>query len=170
MPTTTYVALTSRTEMENVFTVQGVEYRTNPFSDEPNCVRILNYFIQMASVRVLTYIGQRYATGTLQNHPQARFLATWIACYYLSQRAGNPSLFHARYEEAMQELVDIRDGIMPLLDADTRWDMVPTLSNMEHDPRYSDRTLRVDPETSTGNGGTVTQERSDPPFGGYYVT
>jgi len=170
MTTTTYQALTSRQEMENVWTMQGIELRTNPFSDEPRCVQVLNYFIQMASVTVLKYVAQRYETSTLRVHPQARFLATWITCYYLSQRAGNPSLFHARYEEAMQELTDIRDGIMPLLDANTRWDMVPTLSNMEHDPRYSDRTLRVDPETSTGNGGTVTQERSDPPFGGYYVT
>lgn len=170
MTTTTFQALTSRQEMENVFTVQGVEFRTNPFSDEPRCVQVINYFIQMASVKVLSYIGQRYEVATLRIHPQARFLATWIACYYLSQRAGNPSLFHARYEEAMQELVEIRDGIMPLLDANTRWDMVPTMSNMEHDPRYSDQTLRVDPETSTGNGGTVPRIMSDPPFGGYYST
>jgi len=166
MPTVTqYTPLTTREEMEFVYSLQGVETK---IFHEAKCVRILNWFIQQATVRVLTYLKQRYDTTTLNVHPVPRGYATWIACYYLSQRSGNPSLFYSRYEETMDELQRISTGELPLLDANTSYDFVPSMSNMEHDPRYRDRTLRVDPETSTQQGGTRPQETSESGLPGVY--
>lgn len=151
------VRLTTRKEMENLFSIMGIDLRLD---EMPNCKAVLDFFILDASSQVGLYIGQRYTLTDLSTNDFVRSITTWIACYRLSARKGNPTLFAGRYQEILEQLEQIKNGELPL-DAATRWDMVPTLSNIEHDPRFRDRTSRVDQETSTGLGGTRPQELSD---------
>ena len=156
-----YTPLTTEEEIKMLFSDSGVDLRLLSAGDAS---ATLDWFIKDATTTVTMYAGQRYEVSTLATDNYIRIAATWIAAYRLSQREGNPSLFHVRYQEIMVELEQIRDGILPLIDANTRWDMVPSISNIVHDPRHRSQTLRVDRDTSTAIGGTRPQDVADNPF------
>ena len=157
--------LTSRKEMEHLFTALGIEFRVD---QGPKGKLMLDFYINDASSTILAYAGQRYSAADLATSDFIKVRAAWLACYRLSQVGGNPSLFYGRYGEIMEELKNIQNGNLPLPDLSTTYNMVPTLSNIEHDPRYRDRTRRVDTETSTSVGGTRTQETSESPYYGMW--
>jgi len=138
---------TTRPEMEKLFSAMGVEFR---LEDADDCDEVLNFFIDDATQLVLQYAGQLYSSTDMNTSTWVRIRCTYIACYFLSQRLGNPSLFFSRYEQILDELQRVQQQLLPIPELATSQDMVPCMSNIEHDPRYRERTLRVEPETSTG--------------------
>jgi phage gp36-like protein len=164
------IQLTTRKEMARLFKGQGLSFRTD--LEDGDCEEMLGMYIDDATSTVLSYLGQRYESLPLSQSPWVRIRATWLACYYFSQTGGSPSLFYGRYQAIMDDLKAAKDGSLPILDNNgdplpTRWDMVPSMSNINHDPRYRAQTRRVDPDTSTPDmGGTRERIISDiPGFG-----
>jgi len=142
---------TSRAEMERLYSPRGLEYRAGTGFD---CQTTLNWYIDDASATIDAYAGQIYAKADLATSTWIRVRATWIACYRLSQIEGNASQFIGRYDEAMDELRQVKDGLLPVPDLSTSIDVVPSMSNIDHDPRHRYATLRVQPETSTAVNGS----------------
>jgi hypothetical protein len=138
---------TSKVEMQRLFSACGVNYRMDD-ADDPEDT--LAFFIDDASSTVDMYAGQIYNQSDLNTSQWVRIRATWLACYLLSQRMGNPSLFFNRYDQILQELQKVQQQQLPIPGLATSVDMVPTMSNLEHDPRYREKTLRVESEVSTG--------------------
>jgi len=151
------VRFTTRAEMNKLFSRMGVEVRAGL---EGDCNDNLDFYIDDATQELRQYIGQLYADADLNTSLWVRIRCTWVACYRLSQMGGNPSLFRGRYDQILAELTSVRDGLLPIPDLATARDHVPSMSNIEHDPRYREATLRVEPNTSTGMGGTRIQEIS----------
>lgn len=141
---------TSRSEIEKLFGVQGVEIRLD---DVPDCDSVLDFYIDDATLIVKQHAGQIYAEADLATSKWVKIRATWIACYYLSQRFGNPSLFYGRFEVIMRELMDVQQGLLPIPELATSIDIVPAMSNIDHDPRARYRTLTVQKDTSTAVNG-----------------
>lgn len=138
---------TSKAEMQRLFSACGVNYRMDD-ADDPEDT--LDFYIDDATSTMQMYAGQIYDMTSLNTSKWVRIRTTWIACYRLSQRMGNPSLFFNRYDEILQELQKVQLQQLPIPELATSVDMVPTMSNVEHDPRYREKTLRVESEVSTG--------------------
>lgn len=138
---------TTKAEMSKLFSACGVDYRIEDESDPESS---LEFFIDDASVMIDMYAGQIYSSSDMVNSKWVRIRATWMACYFLSQKNGNASLFFNRYDQILQELQKVQQQQLPIPGLATSVDMVPTLSNIEHDPRYREATLRVEPQVSTG--------------------
>lgn len=153
---------TSYAEMAHLFKRIGLEFR---IGTEVDCEDTLNFYIDDVTSTIDAYAGQLYSSADLNTSTWVRTRATWLACYRLSQIGGEPSLFYARYEEIMAELQKVLDNILPIPGLAASIDMVPSMSNIDHDPRYFKATRRVDPETSTPNtGGTRPREVSFNPW------
>lgn len=147
MPQTQY---TTRADMELLFTRLGVNLRTARYGDSTDAI---DFFIDDASTTIDQYASQWYYPADLATSRWVKIRATWMACYLLSQVAGNPSLFYTRYDLIMQELDKVQQGLLPIPELNTRADMVPSMGNIEHDPRFREKTLRVETEVSTGENG-----------------
>jgi len=77
--------------------------------------------------------------------------ATYIACYFLSFRRGNPTLFQYQYEEALKELEEARDNLI-FLDVPQTSGVRPLAYNILHDNRFNITPIRVIPATSSRMG------------------
>ena len=101
--------LTSKEEMERVFSIDGV---TNHVEDltGTDFEAVIDELIIRASETVLQYLRGRFDITAMDNSMWVRMKATYIACYYLSVRQGNPSLYGDLYAEAMMDLAAARDG------------------------------------------------------------
>lgn len=154
---------TSRAEMAYLFRAQGIPNRLGEDGFDQD--DILNWYIDDASSSIGIYLEQRYLPADLATSPWVRIRATWWACFLLSQMGGDPSLFSRRVEEIKEEVKLVANGTLPLAGLATRADFVPSMSNIEHDPRYFDATRRVDQTTSTpSTGGTRPRDLSDQPM------
>lgn len=142
---------TTRAEMALLFGRSGVNLRV---ADYDSADDILDFIIDDATSTIDQYASQLYAVADLTTSTWVRIRCTWIACYLLSQRLGNPSLFYSRYEQIINELQEVRDGLLPIPLLSTTEDMVPSMSNIEHDPRFREKTLRVEREVSTGDSSS----------------
>lgn len=105
------IKLTSRQEIEEIFSVDGV---TNHLDTDSEFMseQILNTIIERATQRCLLYLRTHYREEDLENNVWVREQATYIACYHLSIRAGNPSLYTDAYMSALMELEQVRDGLL----------------------------------------------------------
>lgn len=162
---TTY-KFTTRDEMIRLFKRVGIEFRVNdaPFDDT-----ILDFYIDDATSQIQQQLIGLYNNADLNTSPWVRVRATWMACYFLSQAGGNPALFYGRYEAILKELENVRNNMLPIPGENgepipARYESLPALSNIEHDPRYMDATRREDPETSVPqSGGTRPRNFTDLP-------
>jgi hypothetical protein len=73
---------------------------------------MINEIVIRATETVLQFLRGRYVVSDMANSYWVRMKATFIACYYLSLRQGNPSLYGDQYQEAMLDLAMARDGII----------------------------------------------------------
>lgn len=135
--------LTSEQEIINVFSSDGV---TNHLENLTNYSVHLNEVINRASAKVFLYLRGMFNTEAMTNNVWVREKATYIACYLISIRSGNPSLYGALYEESLIELAQVRAGqLNPGLPRDTQIVMqTPMLDNRGYRPG-----LRTIPEAST---------------------
>jgi hypothetical protein len=101
--------LTSKSEIEEVFSAEGLEnHLADLINNEPYMTRV----ISQSSERVYMYLRTQYDESQIEINVIARQIATYIACYNISIRAGNPSLYADAYAQGLIDLEQIRDGIL----------------------------------------------------------
>jgi len=100
---------TSLPEIQRVFSVEGVD---NHSEDALGDNTVINEIIYRATETVLQFLRGRFAETDMKDSYWVRMKATYIACYYLSIRQGNPSLYGDMYNEAMLDLAQARDGLI----------------------------------------------------------
>lgn len=103
------VQLTSLLEIQNVFSSDGVENHLEDLIDNPSA---LDTIINQASERVFLYLRTKFAETDVAVNVWAREQATYIACYLISIRRGNPSLYTDMYAQALIDLEHVRDGML----------------------------------------------------------
>jgi hypothetical protein len=135
--------LTSEQEIINVFSTDGV---ANHLENLNNYGVHMNEVINRASAKVLLYLRGMFDIQAMVSNVWVREKATYIACYLISIRSGNPSLYGAMYEESLIELAQVRAGqLNPGLPRDAQIVMqTPMLDNRGYRPG-----LRTVPEAST---------------------
>lgn len=154
---TPVTALTSADEIQRVFSVDGVQGHTD---DVMTSAPILSEIIQRASETVLQYLRVIYDPEDLSQSFWARSKATYIACYLLSIRMGNPALYQDQYEMALLDLDQARMGTINIgLPATTR--VVVQTQTVD---RRAFHQLRVNSKRSTHTYGN---QRLQAQFYGY---
>jgi hypothetical protein len=137
-------ALTSRAEIERLFSTSGVDFRVDDLSvaDQTN---MFNSIIGYATDTVAAYTLHRYNTTDLMTSRWVRDRATFIGAWMLSRRRGNPGQYTAEYEMALADLEKVLNGRPPLMipGVPVRAADVPTVSSYRVDDRYRYDKLRV---------------------------
>lgn len=100
---------TSLSEIQRVFSIEGVN---NHSEDVLGDSTVINELIYRATETVLQFLRGRFDQSDMASSYWVRMKATYIACYYLSIRQGNPSLYGELYNEAMLDLAQARDGLI----------------------------------------------------------
>ena len=100
---------TSLEEIERVYSEAGVANHSEDYADN---TEVIDEIIMRATETVLQFLRGRYSESGMINSYWVRMKATFIACYYLSVRQGNPSLYGDLYAESMLDLAQARDGII----------------------------------------------------------
>lgn len=100
--------LTSRREMEKIFSVEGVDNHSEDWPDDDAVV----YVMEQATEEVLQFLRGKFDFEDMVNSRWVRIKATYIACHLLSIRQGNHSLYAAMNDKAMLDLIDARDGVI----------------------------------------------------------
>jgi hypothetical protein len=108
------------------------------------------------------YAESYYDPTDMVNSRWVRTRASWVGCYLLSQRRGNPSLFADRFEIIIDELQRVYRGDLIIPRLPTREDMTPAMSNVVIDDRFRVHKIRVHPTISTG--GTSGKQDLSPRF------
>ena len=150
---------TSEAEIKRILSNSGFDLRLDDLSNDLDTVTDL---INEASDLVNFYCGLHYDESDLETSTLVRRWATWIACYLLSQRRGNPAIFSDRMGEvlALLEEVSRHDRVIPRLP--TRENLTPAMSNVHIDDKFRTHKIRVHPTISTG--GTYGQQDLSPRF------
>jgi hypothetical protein len=102
-------ALTSVAEINSVFSSEGVDNHIDDSTDE---LTLKGQIIGQASARVMLYLRSQYAIEDCMTNVWVREQATYIACYLISIRRGNPSLYTDMYAQALIDLEQVRDGML----------------------------------------------------------
>lgn len=137
---------TSRKEMEELHSEQGLNMAMDDQSDDDD---VLDTLIQRATGRVNQHLNKVFDSVDLQNSQRVREIATIIACYLLSVRRGNPSLYMELYLEAMEDLRDIASGELYLAELPRSSGSPINMQNISSDNRYPFTPMRVDPISAT---------------------
>ena len=74
----------------------------------------LTEILQRATSRVLEYLYPKWTIESIVDVPRIRELSTYIACYLITKRRGNDPLYEAEYIEALDVLLQYRDGLLSL--------------------------------------------------------
>lgn len=135
-------ALTSVEEINAVFSEDGVDNHLEDALDE---LSVKGRIILQASARVMLYLRSQFNFEDCQNNVWVREQATYIACYLISIRRGNPSLYTDLYAQALIDLEQARDGhIDPGIPSRSRaFLQTPMMDSRLHHPK------RVLPNAST---------------------
>jgi len=152
-------AYTSEAEIKRVISTSGFDLRVDDLADTLDAITDI---VEEATDMVNFYCGLHYNESDLETSPLVRRWTTWVACYLLSQRRGNPAIFADRMGEvlALLEEVSRHDRIIPRLP--TREDLTPAMSNVHIDDKFRTHKIRVHPTISTG--GTYGKQDLSPRF------
>lgn len=139
-------AFTSIEEIRRIFSIEGVDLHLDDLDDQEETY--ITELCSQATSRILTYLGGRYDFNDLSSHPRIREIATYIACWKISHRRGNPSLYIAQYEEALLELERFRDGTL-FLDLPTTYGARAVMQTPVIDNRFVYTGNRINPRSSS---------------------
>lgn len=106
--------------------------------------------IALATDEVNVYCLYWYTEADLADSLWVRNWATWMACYHLTQRKGEPAKFENEYNKAIGYFERIRNGELQIPRLPQRADLAPCHSNYVIDSRFTKAQSRVQRETSTG--------------------
>ena len=153
----------SQDEMDNLLSAAGLDLRLD---DTIEITEIINESVSYATGTIDSYALQFYVETDMENSHWVRRRATIIACWYFSQRRGNPPLYEEMVNQIMEELKLIaqRKLIIPRLPG--RFNRGPTVSNyVVDDLRHFQNKCRVQKSISTGdnyNGELIAAEPPTP--------
>jgi len=158
---------TTREEIETIFGKRGVSSHIDdqdlgnvPYDDaEQETDDIWDGIVVDATDEINIYCLNWYASADMKNNKWVRRQASYLGCYYLSIRRGDPGQYAARREEILLSLQKIANGQMQIPRLATRGDLTPGSSNYTVDDRYRINKIRVQPSIS--QGGTYTNEDLD---------
>lgn len=162
-------ALTSREEIERIFSSIGVDLRVDDAATPTEEDNIMDEIIDWASETIASYTLLHYDTSVLVESAWTRRRATILACYYLSQRRGNPGQFVAEAKRTMDDLQLVADHKIIIPDAIVAAADVPAISSFRVDDRYNVNKQRVVKTQSTKP--YAGQQLYDLPYfaGGEYI-
>ena len=159
MPTAPTYAYTNRSWMESLLSIDGVSLRTDDDGDGALNAResayLMDQAINVATERVNGYLIKRYNPVDLVTSYEVWDWTTLFACRWLCHRRGNPipESTQLLYDEALEALKEVRSGKRDIANAAPADEEFPVYSNMELDPRYWLRKLRVQRGVSSSDRG-----------------
>lgn len=103
-------ALTSKEEIVRTFSLEGVLNHTEDWDSSDDSV--INEIIYRSSEEALQFLRGQFDIEDIKRSYWVRMKVTYIACYYLSKRQGNASLYGDEFNRAMLDLTDARDGLL----------------------------------------------------------
>jgi len=133
---------TSLTEMERVFSESGIDLRSDDFIGSEYSDLIVS-IINSATVRVKTILNKLYDDVDIYENIRVREIATYIACYLLSIRRGNDSLYLGEMLQGMDDLQDMVDGDL-FIDAPRKSEISVNILNFTTDNRNPHFPIKVD--------------------------
>lgn len=137
---------TTEEEMQRLFSEVGVQMHSDDFVDNSE---VLYEIIERATGRVKQILNKGFDDSVLHQSPRIREIATIVACYLLSVRRGNPSLYAEMYIEAMADLESIANGDQYLSELPRSSNTLVVFQNVSSDNRFPWTPIRVDWLTST---------------------
>lgn len=142
---------TSQNEIERILSNSGVQLRIRDL----NGTNSSDYWAELiaeATDVVNQWVDGFYDYDDLADNQWVRRHATWIALTLLCRRRANPvpDSILERYEEVLEDLRNVKMGVIQIPRLPTRSDMTPAMSNLRVDDRYYSRKLRVNPSISAG--------------------
>lgn len=152
MPESLTYKFTTKCEIDRIMSIPS---REDYSEDDPDSLttdpdEVINDAIVQATDEVNTYCLRYYSEASLANNSYIRRIATWIACYLLTQRKGEQGRYEGQYAKAIEWLQKVHDGAMQVPRLAQKSDLVPCHSNFVIDERFSKAKIRVQNETSTG--------------------
>ena len=147
MPTALSTLYCDQTDLESLFSTEGVELRLDDNGDgsvsAAELLRLTTQARNYATARVNMYCLTRYAVADLATSWVVNEWATYLACHWLSRRRGNPGLFKDEAKQVMEELKAVKGGQLDLADLAERNPGWPTWSNARVDISYPQKRIRV---------------------------
>lgn len=137
-------------EISRIFSSDGVDLRLDDITNIDDNTLAVEETIDDATNLIYQYTWLIYDVNDLAGSKWVRRRATYISCYLLSIRRGNPGQYIDRYNSILEELKLImsRDLYIPGLNINTT--PTPTLSNQIVDNRGMGPVLRNTPGNSVG--------------------
>lgn len=121
----TGVSLTSRAEIERMFSYKGVSLHLDDLdSDDDNydpnthadatVDNFISEVVQRATSRVMEYLHPRYEADDVETVPSVREITTILACHDLTRRRGNEPVYEHDVADGYDRLEQYRDGTLYL--------------------------------------------------------
>jgi phage gp36-like protein len=133
---------TSWTEIAQLYSTTGQSAITSDVTGG-DLTSVQTDTIASATDEVLMHLGMEYNQEDMYTSSIVRRICTTIACYFLSQRRANPSLFQTRYDNAVSRLQSLRDGTLSLPGVRRLKDSLPSMSNYNFGGRHPINKIRT---------------------------
>jgi hypothetical protein len=135
------ILFTSDEEMDRQLSNAGTEWHVDDLSDDAD-VRL--EIKERATGTAKAKLNKLYADSDLANSPWVRHRVTIIACYYLSIRRGNVSIYESAYFEALADFDKLIDGEYYLAELPVTTSQPILVQNYRTDNRFPYTPVRVD--------------------------
>ncbi len=158
---------TSQAEIERYWSKRAAALHVNDFDDdevpdfdnEQFQTDVWEEIVTGATDEANFYLLRFHQAADLANNRWVRTRATWIGCYLLSLRRGDPGYYTTLYERAIGDFQRV-DETHPVPRLGLKTEFTPAMSNIRIDDRFRVAKERVEPMISTG--GTSGRQHLDP--------
>jgi hypothetical protein len=151
--------LTSEEEVITTYSDLGQEFASDDLHDDKN---MMTELCNRATGFVLQYLSKIFDAFYLARSPRIRHIATIVACYYLSIRRGNPSLYDEQYLEAIADLEAIASGELFLAELPRSNSSPVIMQNVSTDNRFPFTPVKVDRISASKMTGKESVSRLSP--------
>ena len=135
------ILLTSNEEMDRQLSTTGTEWHVDDQSDDSD-VRLET--CERATGTAKAKLNKLFADIDLANSPWVRHRVTIIACYYLSIRRGNVSIYESMHFEALSDFDKLIDGEYYLSELPISNSPPLLVQNYRIDNRFPFTPVRID--------------------------
>jgi len=153
---------TSQAEISRIVSTDAADAFTDDIDDSTSESELWDEIRAEATDMVNYYLAAWYDESDMVANSWIRRQATWLGCFLLSQRRGDPGKYHARSEQIIDMLERISTGRKQVPRLPQKADLTPSLSNYRVDDRFYIAKIRVQPTISSG--GTSGRQHMDPMF------
>ncbi len=150
--------LSSRAEVESIFSTDGINLRIDDDDDEVTDGTagtnndeqyLIDSLIEGSDEGYQLLLG-RYPEATLPDSLWVRRRVSYIVCHLLSLRKGNPAQYCAMYERYLQAFEEVRTGRKFIPRLAPKADFAPTMSNLVVTHWHIAQKIRVSSMNSEG--------------------